>query len=142
MKLLQIFYDKTFFKFIIVGTINTIVSAGSMIALYNVFNVSYLKATVIGNILGSVVSFLLNKYWTFESKTFKYIQVIYFALNIIVCYFIAYGFAKIVATALLQKYSITLQENVAMVIGMVLFTSLNYLSQRFLVFRKGNNKNE
>ncbi len=142
MKLLQIFYNKTFFKFIIVGTINTMVGAGSMIALYNVFNVSYLKATVIGNILGSVVSFLLNKYWTFESKTFKYIQVIYFALNIIVCYFIAYGFAKIATTALLQKYSITLQENVAMVIGMVLFTSLNYLSQRFLVFRKGNNKNE
>ena len=48
---------------------------------------------------------------------------------------IAYSIAKPFAMYLLSGYSITVQENIAMFIGMVIFTGLNYLSQRFIVFR-------
>jgi len=37
---------------------------------------------------------------------------------------------------LLANASVSLRENVAMLVGMVLFTLLNYLGQRLLVFRK------
>ena len=129
--------DKTFFKFIIVGIINTIVGAGIMFALYNLFHCSYWFSSIMNYVIGSIVSYFLNKYYTFRSKKITIKEIIYFSLNIAVCFFIAYGLAKPVALYILSDYSKAVQENVAMFIGMVIFTGLNYLSQRFIVFKKG-----
>lgn len=129
--------DKTFFKFIIVGIINTIVGAGIMFVLYNLFHCSYWFSSIMNYVVGSVVSYFLNKYYTFESKKIKIKEIIYFILNIAMCYIIAYGLAKQMALYILSGYSKAVQENTAMFIGMVIFTILNYLSQRFIVFKKG-----
>ena len=135
-KVTAIFLDKTFFKFIIVGIINTIVGAGVMFALYNLFHCSYWFSSIMNYVVGSVVSYFLNKYYTFGSKQTSVKEIIYFILNIAVCFLIAYGLAKPVALYILSDYSKAVQENVAMFIGMVIFTGLNYLSQRFIVFKK------
>ncbi len=135
MQLIKIFYDKTFLKFIIVGIVNTAVGAGVMFALYNVFHCSYWISSIMNYVVGSIVSFFLNKYFTFKSNTFSLREVIYFTVNIAVCFFIAYGVAKPFAVYLLSGYSVTVQENTAMLIGMFLFTGLNYLAQRFIVFK-------
>lgn len=135
MKFVKIFYDKTFLKFIIVGIINTIVGAGVMFALYNIFHYSYWFSSIMNYVVGSIVSFFLNKYFTFKSKFFSFKEVLYFTVNIAVCFFIAYGLAKPFAMYLLNGYSLSVQENTAMFIGMVIFTGLNYLSQRFIVFK-------
>lgn len=129
--------DKTFFKFIIVGVINTIVGAGVMFSLYNLFHCSYWFSSIMNYVIGSIVSYFLNKYYTFESSKITRKEIIYFSLNIAVCFFIAYGLAKPLALYLLSDYSKAIQENTAMFIGMVIFTGLNYLSQRFIVFKKG-----
>lgn len=135
MNLVKIFYDKTFLKFIIAGIINTLVGAGVMFALYNIFHCSYWVSSIMNYVVGSVVSFVLNKYWTFKSKTFSLKEVIYFIVNIAVCFFIAYSLAKPFTIYLLRGYSISVQENTAMFIGMIIFTGLNYLAQRFIVFK-------
>lgn len=135
MKFIKIFYDKTFLKFIIVGIVNTAVGAAVMFALYNIFHCTYWVSSTMNYVVGSIVSFFLNKYFTFKSKAFSFKEVIYFIINIAVCFFIAYSLAKPFAMYLLSGYSITVQENIAMFIGMVIFTGLNYLSQRFIVFR-------
>ncbi len=136
MQFLKIFYDKTFLKFIIVGVINTIVGAGVMFALYNIFHFSYWVSSIMNYVTGSIVSFFLNKYFTFKSSSFSFKEVIYFIINIAVCFFIAYSLAKPFAVYLLSGYSVSVQENTAMFAGMVIFTGLNYLSQRFIVFSK------
>ena len=136
MQFLKIFYDKTFLKFIIVGVINTIVGAGVMFALYNIFHFSYWVSSIMNYVTGSIVSFFLNKYFTFKSSSFSFKEVIYFIINIAVCLFIAYSLAKPFAVDLLSGYSVSVQENTAMFTGMVIFTGLNYLSQRFIVFSK------
>ena len=59
-----------------------------------------------------------------------------FVLNIAVCYLVAYGAAKPLMLRLLADASPALRENAAMLVGMVLFTALNYIGQRLLVFRK------
>lgn len=135
MNIIKIFYDNTFLKFIIVGIINTIVGAGVMFSLYNIFHCSYWVSSVMNYVVGSIVSFFLNKYFTFKSKFFSFKEVLYFTVNIAVCFFIAYGLAKPFAMYLLNGYSLSVQENTAMFIGMVIFTGLNYLSQRFIVFK-------
>lgn len=57
-----------------------------------------------------------------------------FALNISLCYLLAYGMAKPLAVRILSGASQNLQENVAMLTGMCLFVALNYIGQRFFVF--------
>ena len=127
-------FDKTFVKFIIVGVINTLVGTMIMFGLYNLAGASYWVSSAVNYILASILSFVLNKKITFAHSGKVIRSGLRFAVNIAVCYLIAYGVAKPCAFALLLGASVTLQENVAMLIGMCLFTGLNYLGQRFFVF--------
>ena len=62
------------------------------------------------------------------------------ALTVAVCWLIAYGAAKPLMLRLLSGAGEKLQTNAAMVVGMGLYTVLNYLGQRFFAFR--TNKSE
>ena len=137
-KLFSLFFDRTFLKFILVGTINTILGAGIMFAAYNVFGFSYWISSALNYFLVSILSFLLNKHFTFENKEFSYRQIIEFIINIMTCYFVAYGIAKRLALFIFEFLGERLQNNIAMIIGMVLFTVLNYVGQRFFCFKEKN----
>jgi putative flippase GtrA len=56
-------------------------------------------------------------------------------INISLCYLLAYGMAKPLVAYILSGFSKTIQENMAMVAGMCLFVGLNYIGQRFFVFK-------
>jgi putative flippase GtrA len=86
-------------------------------------------------IIGSIVSYFLNKYFTFQNKQRSWKMAARFVINISVCYLIAYGVAKPLVARILCNQSISLQENGAMLVGMCLFVGLNYLGQRFFVFK-------
>ena len=45
------------------------------------------------------------------------------------------GIAKPLCLRLLANAAVSTRDNVAMLVGMVLFTDLNYLGQRFFAFR-------
>ena len=128
--------DITTIKFVLVGIINTIVGTGTMFLLYNVFHTGYWTASVSNYIVGSIVSYLLNKYFTFKSKDRSGKSIFKFIINISVCYLIAYGIAKPCAAVILSSFSQVVKENVAMLIGMCLFVVLNYFGQRFWVFKE------
>ena len=118
-------FDIMTLKFILVGIVNTLVGTGVMFLLYNVFHTGYWIASASNYIVGSVVSYFLNKYFTFQNKEKSVRMVILFILNISICYLLAYGLAKPCAMALLSGVSQGIQENVAMLIGMGLFIILN-----------------
>ena len=118
MNLIKKFTDKTFFKFIIVGIINTVVGTAIMFILYNVFNFSYEISSGANYFFTSILSYFLNKYFTFKSKEKSVSEIIRFALNIIVCYVLAYGIAKRLAFLVLGFLDKRLRENIAMVVGM------------------------
>lgn len=128
--------DKTVLRFLLVGVINTLVGCGTMFLLYNAAHCSYWVSSAANYVVGGIVSFFLNKYYTFENKGWSWRQVWRFALNVAVCYFIGYGLAKPAALWALQGRSVKVQENVAMLVGMCLYTGLNYLGQRFFAFKK------
>ena len=128
--------DRTFWKFILVGIINTIVGTGVMFLCYNVFHLNYWVSSAMNYIVGSIVSYFLNKYFTFRNKQRSWKIITKFIINISVCYLIAYGAAKPLVAKILSGQSVTIQENGAMLVGMCLFVGLNYLGQRFLVFTK------
>jgi hypothetical protein len=59
-----------------------------------------------------------------------------FIVNIGVCYLRAYGLAKPAVNRLLWNGPQTSRENLVIFTGMCLFTVLNYIGQRLIVFRK------
>ena len=128
--------DKTFWKFILVGAINTLFGAAIMFVFYNLFHLSYWFSSASNYFFGSILSYFLNKYFTFEYKERSWGVIGRFVLNILLCYLIAYGIAKPLALHFLSGFSVAIQENVAMLVGMVLFTLLNYIGQRFFAFKK------
>ena len=129
-------FDKTMVKFLLVGVVNTLVGAGTMFLLYNLAHCSYWISSAANYVVGGMVSFFLNKYFTFQNKGWSWGQVGKFIVSVSVCYLLAYGLAKPLTLHLLAGQSQSIQENVAMLVGMCLYTALNYLGQRFFAFRK------
>ena len=138
------FFDSSFFRFLIVGCINTLVGYGVMFGLYNLAglhrwgDLGFWLSSAANYVIGSIVSYFLNKHFTFRN-TEKGAKVVgRFILNITVCYLLAYGLAKPVVTWLLSNtgWSQQIQGNLAMLGGSVLFVMLNYLGQRFFAVRK------
>jgi len=128
--------DRTFLKFIIVGIINTIFGSVIMFFMYNVLNINYWISSMTNYISGSILSFFLNKYYTFKVKEWSLLLVITYILNIIICYLIAYGAAKPLMNYIFGSSPIRVRENLALLTGLVLFSGLNYLGQRLFVFGK------
>lgn len=132
---LALFTDKTFMKFIMVGVINTVVGTAIMFVFYNVFHLGYWFSSASNYFFGSIVSYLLNKYFTFKYNEKGWSSLIRFTVNILACYLLAYGMAKPLMMWLLTGFSKTIQENVSMLLGMCLFVLFNYLGQRFFTFK-------
>lgn len=122
-------------RFLIVGCINTLVGTAIMFGLYNLAHCSYWLSSAANYTLTSILSFFLNKYFTFQSKGWSGKEVLRFIVNIAVCYFIAYGAAKPLVWLLLSGAGQALRDNVSMLVGMVLFTCCNYIGQRFFAFK-------
>ncbi len=130
------FVDKTFIKFVLVGIINTLFGTTIMFGFYNILHCNYWFASAANYVLGSVLSYFLNKHFTFRNTTKGWKPILRFIINISVCYLLAYGIAKPVMLVVLQEYNQSIQENGAMIVGMVLFVCLNYIGQRYFAFKK------
>lgn len=135
-KILSAFFDRRFLRFCLVGALNTLVGAGIMFGLYNLAGCPYWPSTAANYILTSILSFFLNKHYTFRASGDGWKQALRFAANIAVCYVIAYSVAQPLVARMLSGASDSLRDNVAMMTGMVLFTGLNYLGQRFFAFKQ------
>ena len=141
--LLKKIFDPTFFRFILVGIVNTAVGYGVMFGLWNLAGLhtwgttGYWISSAANYIVGSVVSFFLNKNFTFRNQETGSGVVLRFILNITVCWLLAYGLAEPAVTRLLSGFALgqQLRGNLTMLIGSGLFVILNYFGQRFFAFK-------
>lgn len=132
--------DASIIRFILVGIVNTLFGATIMFVFYNVFHLSYWFSSASNYFFGSILSYFLNKGFTFKYGKTDIKSIVRFTINILLCYLIAYGIAKPAVRYVLQGYEVSIQENIAMLIGLVLFSVLNYLGQRFFAFKKEENE--
>lgn len=151
-------FDKKFGIFLIIGVINTIVGFGIQFLLYNLINwepvnqaaisslpdsvymiakdTGYWVSTALNYILASILSYHLNKRFTFKYKGDTGKSALRFALSISVCYLIANGIAKPLISYVMSGFGEQMQGNMAMLLGGGLFVILNYFGQRFFAFRE------
>lgn len=140
---LKQFFDPTFFRFILVGCINTLVGYGVMFGLWNLAglhkmgDLGYWISSAANYIIGSIVSYFLNKHFTFRNREKGSGVVIRFVVNISLCYLLAYGLAKPAVAWVLGGMGLSeqLQGNLTMLAGSCLFVLLNYFGQRFFAFK-------
>lgn len=136
MKKIQQLLDLTFWKFVLVGIINTVVGTTVMFVAYNALHFSYWVSSASNYVIGSIVSYFLNKYFTFQNKEKSAKQIVMFVVNITICYLLAYGLAKPFVNWILAGQGTVVRDNVSMLVGMGAFVVFNYLGQRLVVFKK------
>ena len=129
-------------KFILVGVANTLVGTAVMFIFYNLFHFDYWVSSASNYIVGSILSYFLNKYFTFKKQNQSLKEIILFIVNITLCYLIAYSAAQPLVKFIFSGIDNTLADNLSMLAGMGLFIILNYIGQRFIVFKDKNEKDD
>lgn len=126
--------DPSMWKFLLVGVGNTLLS---MVLMFLLEGLGYWPSTAIAYAAGAVLSFFLNRSFTFQSRAALRPAALRFAVNAVVCYLIAYSVAQPAVSWVLSRTAISpmWQERAAKLCGMGLYTVLNYFGQRFFAFR-------
>ncbi len=122
----------------IIGVINTLLGFFLIMVFYNVLHLNYWVASATSYVIGSIFSYFANKKLTFKVQENSREYVIKFALNITICYLLAYGIARPLVRSVLSEYSQTIVENVAIVMGTGIFIVFNFIGQKFFVFKNKN----
>ncbi|MDD3236693.1 MAG: GtrA family protein [Candidatus Gastranaerophilales bacterium] len=147
------FISKEFIRYCLVGVVNTIAGIGSAYFCLNVVKTSYLLATTVAYIVGIMVSFSLNKIFTFKNKDTHYIvQFFKFVASMLPSYVISYYLGWLLAREVLSlnnvilfasKFSLFLNmdypkfiDNVAVIVSMMLYLALGFAVNKFFIFAK------
>lgn len=125
--------DASIPKFLLVGVGNTLLSA---ILMFLLEDFGYWPSTAIAYVAGAAMSFFLNRSFTFHSEADMGKSAVRFALNVAVCYVLAYSIAQPLGTKVLGAMGVTgiWLERLTKLGGMGIYTVLNYFGQRFFAF--------
>ena len=127
--------DASVWRFLLVGVGNTLLS---LMLMFLLEGLGYWPSTAIAYVAGAVMSFFLNRSFTFHSDERFWPSAVKFAVNVAVCYLLAYSLAQPIAAWVLGGTGIPpiWQERLAKLGGMALYTVLNYFGQRSFAFRR------
>ena len=135
-----------------VGVMNTLMGWGIMFVLYNLIHMNYWVSSGISYFIGSVFSYHANSKLTFKVENKDKGLPWRFAINIIVCYLIAFSVAQPSVKYILSFRSaasvvnrvaemlsmgpVAIVDNIAIMFGTGFFIILNFFGQKFFVFRR------
>lgn len=127
MKNLNSINKKEILKFLVGGGTAVIVDFFT----YKIFMILGLERTIaktLSFICGSIVGFIINKYWTFKSPKFQIKEILKYTVLYILTAFI---------NSQVNKYTLLLfgNEIFAFLCATGVSTILNFLGQKFLIFR-------
>jgi len=137
------FFDRSMYRFLIIGSINTVLGIALMFIFYNAFHFGYWGSTALSYVIGSVFSYVMNKNYTFSYKKKDKMSILRFVIVQVAAYSIAYLVARPLVIFIFGTFDNSLGlemrhiEQLAMLVGMGFFVVLGYLGQRFFAFRDG-----
>ena len=130
----------SFARFLVVGVFNTLAGLGTSFLLFNLLELDYWSSTFTGNTVGAVVSFTLNRTFTFRSSVPVRSSWWKFALVTAWCYGLSYGLGLGLASwlsPLLPAAADKLLSNGAILVGNGVYTISNYFGHKYVTFRAG-----
>lgn len=141
--------SKEFIIYCVVGMINTLVGTGTAIICLNLFLLPYSISTTMSYITGIIVSFFLNKKYTFKNKDKSLKQFIKFFLSMlptyVASYWLGYQIAHFSAKCLkeiinnfsqiLNISQIQMVDNIAILLSMTIYLIVGFSINKFFVFK-------
>jgi putative flippase GtrA len=128
------------FKYGIVGVMNTLLTAVIIgLLMHFVFNVRAGQAAsstavsvsnLTGYIAGLINSFVWNRRWTFQSRKSWKIDFLKFIAAFLICYI-----PQLLLVMLLNSYAEGLSAYTCQWIGIVFYTALNFLCNKYYTFK-------
>jgi putative flippase GtrA len=138
--LLENFRKQTnsFFRFLLVGVVNTFIGLTVIFLLLNVAGSGYWLSTFVGHSMGAVSSFLLNRAVTFNSTVSIKKGTPRFLIVVLSCYVLAFQASDLLSGwtfAAVGDMDMLTRHEMAVLVGTVFYTIMNYLGQKIFVFR-------
>jgi len=121
--------DATTVRFVAVGAINTLVGLSCIYLSLYAFGLGNISANAVGYTVGIVVSFVLNKKWTF-SHAGRSIPAFTRFLGVI-----AVAYATNLGTVLVAAEGLGWNHYIAQALGIIPYTVVGYIGSRFFAFR-------
>ena len=126
--------------FLLIGLGNTVLSLTIQLALYSYVKLGYWPSSALAFCIASVSSFYFNRRFSFHSQGSVAGDAARFALNIALCYLIAYKVAQpltaFAVAGLGWPLLLRWEGELSLLVGNGLFTCLNYFGQRFFAFAR------
>ena len=131
-----------FTKYAMVGVMNTLVTLILIFIFKTLFGVNEYVSNAIGYVGGLINSFIWNKTWVFQSKRGVGREAIKFIVGFLICYGL-----QLLAVWVLNEHSFlgdvlidfglytVSGYAIATLIGMALYTLLNFIYNRLVTFR-------
>lgn len=149
--------SKEFIRYCLVGMINTFAGLSTAYVFLNVLSSSYLVATAMAYVVGIIVSFSLNKIFTFKDESKNYlVQFLTFVFTMLPSYVFSYFSGWLVAKFIFKlHFALVLEckisaltgimpakvsDNIAILISMVIYLLLGFAVNKYLVFKNQKGK--
>ncbi|WP_428839316.1 GtrA family protein [Bacillus massilinigeriensis] len=141
---IHVFLKQTnsFFRFCLVGIVNTAAGLTVILTLIHFAGAHYWEATMAGNTVGTLISFLLNRAFTFRSEVSITNSFPRFLALTFACFAFSYSLSSILARILFSHLHLFYlsEDTFAVLLGLVIYTLINYSGQKLFVFpEKGQN---
>lgn len=146
---------KEFVSYCLVGVANTIVGLSTAYVFLNVFLSSYLVSVAAAYVAGIVVSFFLNKKYTFNNNSNNNLQLFVrfvFAMlpSYIISYYFGYHVIQIIVDANIFNHILInlskftgseiarLTDNMAVLMSMAIYLVLGFSVNKLVIFKQKN----
>lgn len=120
--------DSKFIRYLIIGVFNTAIGYG-IIFILMAFLVIPEIANIIGYIIGIIISYVLNKIYTFRTKTKSKKEFFRFVICMICSYLINF----IVLVILYRHFGV--DKYIATIIASVFYTISGYIFSKYFAFK-------
>ena len=130
-KILEPFFSKYFSKYLLVGVVNTIFGFSIIFGLMwlEIPVITPKVANFVGYFCGFILSYFLNKHFTFESKNSHKRDFTLFAIVMLCAYLIN------IATLEIALSWLQINKYVAQIIAGIAYTISGYIFNRFFAFK-------
>ena len=116
-------------RYLLVGVVNTLVGLGAIYFAMYFLRLDIFQANALGYSVGILLSFGLNKAWTFRNND----QVIYSFLRYLLV--LAVGYLANLATVLISNSHFGLNPYIAQALGVIPYTAIGFMGSRYFAFR-------
>lgn len=134
------FFNKGMLIFLSIGVGNAFLTLLLVYGMYDLIHLGYWFSSAIAFTICSIISYILNKKYTFRNENNTFLTAIKFTIVIVVSYMTAYLIALPIAKECFSVINVNISktgvERIALLAGQVIFTAINYLGQRYFAFRK------